>query len=468
MIRLLWQYFILLFNPLFDKDYYVNTYKDVKDSSINPLLHFLRDGWREGRNPSKLFNTRYYLSKNPDVKEKGINPLIHFIRHGRREGRNPLPKGKNEIPDRLGGNGSLRIKVSTNGDNEYVRNEQGGEPFLDNDNVSDGPDIFLHVGQGKTGTSAIQNFLDVNRHELFEKYSCLYPNLMDVSPIEGRSHNHEKWYKNLKNKNESIVEDLRKLKEFSSHNLVKKIILSFEGWDLDPQFQHEIYNAIKRLDFGQIRVIYYIRRVDHLVQSSWKQWGILKFERIEDYCSLRHFTEKYSDVFDYLSEWVKLIGKNNVILRPYEQEQLQEGLLSNFLSVLGIRYQPDEWKPNEDVYYAKNPGFSRDVIELFNICKHLYKYEEKLKLFDFFYRELGEDFQKKPFEEYAFLSPEQRLSLLYSNIDYEYEIARKFLNRDKIFFEEWPNIDDPWKPYEGLTLEKALPILIKLIENNKN
>ncbi|MCI0501190.1 MAG: glycosyltransferase, partial [Epsilonproteobacteria bacterium] len=43
--------------------------------------------WREGRNPSSVFDTNFYLESYPDVRDAGINPLVHFIRHGSKEGR---------------------------------------------------------------------------------------------------------------------------------------------------------------------------------------------------------------------------------------------------------------------------------------------------------------------------------------------------------------------------------------------
>lgn len=80
--------FILLQNSyLFDSDYYLNRYSDVKNSNQDPLLHYIMFGTKEGRNPSSDFNTKYYLDNNPDVKASGINPLLHYLLHGREEGR---------------------------------------------------------------------------------------------------------------------------------------------------------------------------------------------------------------------------------------------------------------------------------------------------------------------------------------------------------------------------------------------
>lgn len=47
----------------------------------------LKYGWQEGRNPSQSFNTKYYLNTYPDIKKAGINPLVHYIRFGKKEGR---------------------------------------------------------------------------------------------------------------------------------------------------------------------------------------------------------------------------------------------------------------------------------------------------------------------------------------------------------------------------------------------
>jgi hypothetical protein len=76
---------------LFDDSYYLSDNPDVKKAGVNPLIHYLRQGWREGRQPSTLFDSRYYLLANPDVAACSINPLVHFIMYGCAEGRRALP-----------------------------------------------------------------------------------------------------------------------------------------------------------------------------------------------------------------------------------------------------------------------------------------------------------------------------------------------------------------------------------------
>ena len=76
-------------DPLFDAAYYLAHNPDVKAAGVDPYQHYLRYGWKEGRNPDALFDTNYYLAQNQDVKAAGLNPLLHFEQYGWHEGREP-------------------------------------------------------------------------------------------------------------------------------------------------------------------------------------------------------------------------------------------------------------------------------------------------------------------------------------------------------------------------------------------
>ena len=131
---------------VFDTDFYLRNYKDIYESNINPLVHFIEEGESEGRLPfseNSLFNskqqlveykslknlgidwtdyykfnnikvnvdeleplshyilnweslplivpgffdTTLYLEQYPDIKKSKSNPLMHFALHGKNEGR---------------------------------------------------------------------------------------------------------------------------------------------------------------------------------------------------------------------------------------------------------------------------------------------------------------------------------------------------------------------------------------------
>ncbi len=71
----------------FDSDWYLKNNIDVASAGIDPAKHYLKFGWKTGRNPSRAFSTTEYLEINPDVAVVHINPLIHYEKWGWKEGR---------------------------------------------------------------------------------------------------------------------------------------------------------------------------------------------------------------------------------------------------------------------------------------------------------------------------------------------------------------------------------------------
>jgi len=72
---------------LFDTEWYLTQYPDVMNSTLDPVLHYLRYGVNEARDPGPEFSTSWYLDTYPDVASAGMNPLIHYLVHGKQEGR---------------------------------------------------------------------------------------------------------------------------------------------------------------------------------------------------------------------------------------------------------------------------------------------------------------------------------------------------------------------------------------------
>lgn len=85
------EYFTILKSGYFDPAYYLYQYRDCRLADVDPLLHFVEYGWKEGRSPSTKFDALFYLRMNPDVKQARLNPLVHYLKHGQYEGRAPHP-----------------------------------------------------------------------------------------------------------------------------------------------------------------------------------------------------------------------------------------------------------------------------------------------------------------------------------------------------------------------------------------
>ena len=83
-------------NNLFDIVYYLNNNANVRKSGMDPVLHYIFHGYKEGREPNPTFNGKYYLKKHKDVKKSNLNPLVHYALYGIKENRKHI---KNEKTD---------------------------------------------------------------------------------------------------------------------------------------------------------------------------------------------------------------------------------------------------------------------------------------------------------------------------------------------------------------------------------
>lgn len=92
-------YKTILESKEFDEKYYRDTYG--LDEDIDPIYHYLLIGSAKNYNPSKDFDTRYYLEENDDVKNSKVNPFLHYISWGKYEGRLPKLTDFNEIKNQV-------------------------------------------------------------------------------------------------------------------------------------------------------------------------------------------------------------------------------------------------------------------------------------------------------------------------------------------------------------------------------
>ncbi len=75
---------------LFDVDYYLTEYRDVREAGADPVLHYMWTGHAEGRNPSRRFHTSYYRAKYLSG-DRDINPLVHYYETGQAIGNETAP-----------------------------------------------------------------------------------------------------------------------------------------------------------------------------------------------------------------------------------------------------------------------------------------------------------------------------------------------------------------------------------------
>jgi len=74
---------------LFDAIYYAKQLKKIPENQTL-LEHFLNVGWKQNLSPTPYFDFDFYYKNYPDIKNSNINPLLHYLTHGENEGRKPI------------------------------------------------------------------------------------------------------------------------------------------------------------------------------------------------------------------------------------------------------------------------------------------------------------------------------------------------------------------------------------------
>ena len=72
---------------MFDEKWYKMKYlsRNYRGSVVD---HYLEFGAKKGFNPNRLFDREWYLKEYPEVKLSGIDPFIHYVKYGFKEKRN--------------------------------------------------------------------------------------------------------------------------------------------------------------------------------------------------------------------------------------------------------------------------------------------------------------------------------------------------------------------------------------------
>ncbi|MBN2323428.1 MAG: DUF707 domain-containing protein [Spirochaetes bacterium] len=93
---------------LFDPSFYLQQYHGARTSGMDPLVHYVLHGAREGNDPNPLFDTETY-SVVTGIDISKVNPLLHFIENGcvPKAGAYPDADALIEIQTKLYRNGRL-------------------------------------------------------------------------------------------------------------------------------------------------------------------------------------------------------------------------------------------------------------------------------------------------------------------------------------------------------------------------
>jgi hypothetical protein len=322
--------------------------------------------------------------------------------------------------------------------------------------------IYFHIGQSKTGSSAIQSFMGTNRETLAKHHDVLYPNFRAENILEKGFDNHIHFFNNVPDSFDFDEVSSRFIKgvEFCRRNNISKIVVSSEAL-FQGSLQQKIKQIVEATDC-RIKIILYLRRQDFHLESSWKQWGVKNpnLKSIEDIL----VRESY-DWSVPLKKWLEVFPKQDIDLRPFEKNFIGEDVVLDFLKVIGVQNKKDLERPPKNNSNI-NPGFSHEVVEFLKYCQDTFADQHDNRLFNLLFESLPKKYIKQsPFASYHILSPKKKYEILERCNDSNKQIAKMFFgnNRENLFLDPWPNPDDPWEPRPEITLKDVVPILVSTI-----
>lgn len=285
--------------------------------------------------------------------------------------------------------------------------------------------LFIHIGTGKTGTTALQMFLCQNKNQLLKhgyKYADSY--------LE--NFNHHGLCVNACQLNEDEIKHRLDTLANEIINLDKNMIISSEYFPGLSTDDIKLYCDILSVKCD-VHVVVYFRRQDEFLEAWFNQVvksGELKRE-------IKQLKQEIEDIgaFDYYqlaNKWAEFVGVNNVHVRPYEKQQWFNGKIeSDFLYTIGIHSVNDFAISDAPV----NVSWSRDQILLMQFFDRMGK------------NELLQKFLEKPPKWFFssknkyMLSPAERVAIIESFQSSNEKVAKVFLNRPDgiLFYNPLPN-----------------------------
>lgn len=195
--------------------------------------------------------------------------------------------------------------------------------------------LYIHIGAGKCGSTAIQQFLRRNAAKLVES-GILIPSA-NLS-FEGNIFGNQIWvFENLLKRKlgeaRNVVQKrLKALKDHMDKSGFHTMVISAENLSNPVGFE-KLFSGCNEL--FEVKIVFYIRRQDDYLLSAWQQWGLKISESFDSWLSNdtwwlsngTWFPKKclWGNWHECLLPWEKMFGCENVVLKRYAPDKLIDG-----------------------------------------------------------------------------------------------------------------------------------------------
>ena len=343
--------------------------------------------------------------------------------------------------------------------------------------------IILHIGSPKTGTSIIQSHLAQNR-EVLRDNGFLYPITISSNPKLYRTYESSHllmyslagWEQFTEFSPEAFFE---RANATAAEHDIETMLLSAENtywlpkqitarekpeeqeyWDEKSAYVGRIAKAFEGYE---VKIVLYLRRQDRWIES-WYNQQIKNGNHLP--LEMLSFVDHHHYLLDYsrmLETWAGHFGRDNIVVRAYEKEQLPNGLFADFAEAVGLG-DPGQYPLREAARY--NAQLDRDALEFLNLCNGIEMDNDERYWLRILIRKITNQFEsKKVFTQQGFLSPTERCEVLQKYAAINQSVADDYMGRngDPLFLEAEPDESDDWQPYPGLPVEVATRLMMEIM-----
>lgn len=323
--------------------------------------------------------------------------------------------------------------------------------------------LILHIGAGKTGTTALQSFLKINQ-------SMLHHNGVHYmeSPQWGDNSHHllgfALWGKehlalpnipdiDFKSLEQKMVAELNKLpKNIHTVIISSEILFEIAGSPKIAPLKEFI-----KTNFAETKIIAYLRRQDEHIQSLYQHWiktGHKQFRGKTIGEFIRDF--KGDDYYEKLSAWAQHFGKETLQVKVYEKSQFkQNNIFADFLDTFQVEISDDFNLPGND---NSNLSINPEATEILRLCKS-FDYNQL--------KEIWPDSTKPNLTGYSLLSAEEKLKVIEKYKASNQKVAQEFLGKQdgELFLAPLPEKPELTNTNNEMPFEFMVPTLMNIFQN---
>ncbi|CUI01650.1 hypothetical protein [Leisingera aquaemixtae] len=292
--------------------------------------------------------------------------------------------------------------------------------------------LILHIGAHRTATSALQDYLHSNFEKLQEK-GFFYP---------FKVRRHLKLVNNLFSGGRTPAEVAQNITERADKRpqRIHTVILS----DEDICMRRDLGVLAAFREWFDVKVVFTLRRQDSWLESWFFQNIKWQWNRKLSHCTFDEFMAMREDFhwihYDrYLHHLETLFGQENIIVNVHERDQMKDGPIEAFCDSIGLTDRSGFSAPSH-INESYSPAMSE-----FMRCLPL--------------DEAGPDYRgmlttacaridrarpgggKKQSER--LMPPEQRAAVMADYAAGNRAVARRYFNREELFFDPLPAADAP-------------------------